>query len=98
MNDAYVTLCVHAGIAAADVICCAALGEHAAGQDHTAAVNLLKQATRDADLPRSLAALLGVKTLAGYASDLTSSETRRRSARAAERLLREARRLHGSMG
>jgi hypothetical protein len=98
LNDACVTLCVHAGIAAADVICCAALGEHAAGQDHTADVNLLKQATRDADLPRSLAALLGVKTLAGYASDLTSSETRRRSARAAERLLREARRLHGSMG
>jgi len=24
--DAYVTLCVHAGIAAADVICCASFG------------------------------------------------------------------------
>jgi len=29
--DAYVTLCVHAGIAASDVICCARLGEHAKG-------------------------------------------------------------------
>ena len=29
--DAYVTLCVHAGIAAADVICCRRLGEHKAG-------------------------------------------------------------------
>jgi len=29
--DAYVTLCVQAGIAAADVICCARLGEHAQG-------------------------------------------------------------------
>lgn len=29
--DAYVTNCVHAGIAAADVICCARLGEHAIG-------------------------------------------------------------------
>ena len=27
--DAFVTLCVHAGIAASDVICCGTLGEHA---------------------------------------------------------------------
>lgn len=26
LNDAYVTLCVHAGIATADVVCCARLG------------------------------------------------------------------------
>ncbi|WP_414939249.1 hypothetical protein [Amycolatopsis sp. cmx-11-51] len=31
--DAYVTLCVHAGIAS-DVICCARLGEHARGENH----------------------------------------------------------------
>lgn len=30
--DAHITLCVHAGIAAADVICCARLGIHASGQ------------------------------------------------------------------
>lgn len=30
--DAYVTLCVHAGIAAADVICCARLGRYARRQ------------------------------------------------------------------
>ncbi|MGH2625206.1 MAG: hypothetical protein ACRDHY_00975, partial [Anaerolineales bacterium] len=30
--DAYVTLCIHAGIAAADAICCAKLGEHAHGE------------------------------------------------------------------
>jgi hypothetical protein len=30
--DALVTLCVHAGIAAADVICCARLGQHAQGE------------------------------------------------------------------
>lgn len=29
--DAYITLCIHAGIAAADVICCARLGVHATG-------------------------------------------------------------------
>jgi hypothetical protein len=38
--DAYVTLCVHAGIAASDVICCASLGEHAQGEDHGEAVGL----------------------------------------------------------
>jgi hypothetical protein len=38
VGDAYVTLCVHAGVAAADVICCVALGEHASGEDHTEAV------------------------------------------------------------
>jgi NTP pyrophosphatase (non-canonical NTP hydrolase) len=27
--DAYITLCVHAGIAASDVICCARLGRYA---------------------------------------------------------------------
>ena len=27
LGDAYITLCVHAGIAAADVICCARLGK-----------------------------------------------------------------------
>jgi hypothetical protein len=31
MGDALVTLCVHAGVAAADAICCQALGEHAQG-------------------------------------------------------------------
>lgn len=43
--DAYVTLCVHAGIAA-DVICCARLGEHAHGDDHQEAIALLSKADR----------------------------------------------------
>jgi hypothetical protein len=30
--DAYVTLCVHAGIAGGDVICCARLGEYSRGE------------------------------------------------------------------
>jgi hypothetical protein len=36
--DAYVTLCVHAGIAAADVICCVSLGVHAVGESHSEAL------------------------------------------------------------
>jgi len=33
-RDAVVTLYVHAGIAAADVICCARLGKHSSGDNH----------------------------------------------------------------
>jgi len=33
--DAFATLCVHAGIAASDVICCARLGEHAQGENQS---------------------------------------------------------------
>lgn len=40
--DAFATLCVHAGIAASDVICCARLGEHAQGENHSETVALLK--------------------------------------------------------
>ena len=46
--DAYVTLCVHAGIAAADVICCKRLGKHSRGEDHTAAVALVGRASETA--------------------------------------------------
>nr|WP_291840575.1 hypothetical protein [Candidatus Microthrix sp.] len=60
LGDAYITLCVHAGIAAADVICCSRLGVHASGQDHAAAAALLDQA--DAGLGKELRRLLGLKT------------------------------------
>lgn len=48
VGDAYVTLLIHAGIAAADVICCEALGEHAQSESHTAAVELLRRVRPDA--------------------------------------------------
>ena len=37
---------VHAGIAASDAICCAVLGEHAVGDDHQTAANLLASVGR----------------------------------------------------
>jgi hypothetical protein len=40
VGEDYVTLCVHAGIAGADVICCIALGVHALGEDHNEALTL----------------------------------------------------------
>jgi hypothetical protein len=50
IGDAYVTLCVHAGIAAADALCCAGLGEHAQGESHTAATaEEFKRAGRSAE-------------------------------------------------
>ena len=58
--DAYVTMCVHAGIAAADVICCARLGQHARGEDHVSAIRLLDQAGPDE--AKHLRALLGLRS------------------------------------
>jgi hypothetical protein len=87
--DAYVTLCVHAGIAAADAICCARLGRHARGQDHHEAVALLRRV--DPDAARDLETVLRLKTKAGYSGLTTSVTDRRRAGRAAERLVLTAR-------
>ncbi|WP_222719633.1 hypothetical protein [Actinokineospora xionganensis] len=58
--DAYVTLCVHAGIAVADVICRIWLSEHAQGESHGDAVGLLSKANKDA--AKHLNTLLKLKT------------------------------------
>lgn len=86
--DALVTLYIHAGIAAADVICCARLGRHARGEGHNEAVRLLEQADREA--ARSLGILLRMKTKSGYSSVPTSSTDLTRARRAAEGLLASA--------
>jgi hypothetical protein len=92
VGDAYVTLLIHAGIAAADVICCDALGEHALGESHTEAVELVRRVRPDGkQLASALGSLLGAKTRAGYSHRPVSKETRTRSVRAAEKLVRAAR-------
>lgn len=83
--DATVTLYVHAGIAAADVLCCARLGEHAQGQDHGEAVALLAKV--DADASKHLRRLLGLKTKAGYSAVSTSITDARTAARSAAHLV-----------
>jgi len=88
LADAYVTLCVHAGIAAADAICCARLGVHATGQDHSAAAKLLGQV--DKSLAKDLQRLLGLKTKAGYSSARSSAADRRSAGRTAARLVEAA--------
>jgi hypothetical protein len=92
VGDAYVTLCIHAGIAAADVICSVALGEYAKGDDHNAAVGQLAKVRPDGrDLGDSLRVLLTMKTRAGYSHERVSANDRKRAGRAAERLLTAAR-------
>lgn len=88
---ALVTLWVHAGIAAADVICCARLGRHHSGEDHQAAVRLLRAADEGQDV--TLGRLLAVKAPAGYGHRLISAEDRLRARRAAQTLVRRAEEL-----
>lgn len=91
-SAALVTQWVHAGIAAADVICCVKLGRHHLGDNHTAAVQLLQAA--DGDSARSLNRLLAVKTQAGYGYQLVSSNRRKQARRAAEALVQRAEELN----
>ena len=88
VSDAYTTLAVHAGIAAADVICCTRLRQHARGDDHDEAVVLLAQVDRDR--AKDLATLLRMKTRSGYSHEPTSRTDRQRARRAASRLIQAA--------
>jgi hypothetical protein len=89
--DAYVTLLVHAGIAAADVICCARLGEYAQGANHNDAISLLR--TADADSARHLETLLKMKTRVGYGHTPASHDDLNKAQRAGDALLKRARAL-----
>jgi hypothetical protein len=86
-----VTLYVHAGIAAADVICCGRLGKHSQGDNHAEAIALL----RSASLPssRHIATLLKMKTKAGYSHQLASASDVTKAERAAAGLLDFAREI-----
>ncbi|RMI09250.1 hypothetical protein [Cellulomonas triticagri] len=86
--DAFVTLAVHAGIAASDVICCARLGVYHQGDRHEDAVALLR--TADAEAARALSALLRMKTLAGYSYSPVSGQKRLQAERAMETLVATA--------
>lgn len=94
VGDAFVTLCVHAGIAASDVICCAALGKHARGPNHNEAIDLLRQADKDA--AKHLETLLDMKTKSGYTAVAASTSDIKRATRAAEPLVEAARLAHAA--
>lgn len=92
--DAFATLCVHAGIAASDVICCVRLGEHAQGENHSETIALLK--TADPTAAKHLSALLALKTKSGYSHTAVTPEEFKRAGRAAEALVEAARRSNAS--
>ncbi len=88
--DAFVTLAVHAGIAAADVICCARLNVHHQGENHNDAVDLLDKADKTA--ARHLRTLLAMKTRAGYSWAAVSGQDCLKAERAMDALVAAARR------
>ncbi len=83
------TLYVDAGIAAADVICCKSLGEHAQGPDHGDAIALLGRVDRN--LSRDLAVLLWNKSLISYSARQIAEGEFKKIQRSATRLVEEAR-------
>jgi len=89
LNDAYITMCVHAGIAAADVITCKSMGVHHQGENHNKAVALVRKVDKGA--ADDLATLLKMKTSAGYGADASSRTRRKQAKRAMGRLMDTAR-------
>ena len=88
LADAYVTLCVHAGIAASDVICCSRFGEHSIGSDHRSAVALLAQIDEVSSI--HLKTLLDIKGHSGYSEHAVSPEVRISAGISATELVRQA--------
>lgn len=92
IGDAFVTLCVHAGIAASDVICCRALGHLVQGDDHNQAIAEIAKVKPDGrELGNDLRALLQMKNRAGYGAPPVSAAQRKRAWRRAEGLVEAAR-------
>jgi indole-3-glycerol phosphate synthase len=91
-GDAFVTLCIHAGIAASDAICCRGLGHFVQGDDHNQAIAQLSRASPGGgSLSNDLRALLQMKNRAEYGADSVSADQRKRAWRRAENLVEAAR-------
>ena len=88
LADAFVTLCVHAGIAASDVICCAKLNEHSIGGDHNSAIALLARVDKGHSI--HLKTLLDMKGHAGYSDTSVTTEYQLSAKVAAETLVNAA--------
>ena len=96
IDDAIVTLWVHAGIAASDVICCAGLGEFSQSDNHNEAITLLGSV--DKESAKNLKILLGLKTRAGYTHLAIGRDDTKRAGRAARALMEAARRANAHAG
>jgi hypothetical protein len=92
VGDAFVTLCIHAETAAADTLCCEALGHHAQGDDHNQAIAELSRVRPGGEeLSGDLRVLLQMKPRAEYGPVPVTGEQRKRAWRRAERLVEAAR-------
>jgi hypothetical protein len=92
VGDSVVSLCVLAGIAASDVLCCKALGHFVQGEDHQQAVGeLSKVRPAGKKLSGDLSVLLQMKSRAGYGALAVRTEDRKRAWRKAESLVEAAR-------
>ncbi|WP_228507617.1 hypothetical protein [Herbiconiux sp. VKM Ac-1786] len=89
LRDAVVTLAVHAGIAASDVICLRRLGYYWQSGNHHEAIEHLQRA--EPACARHLTTLLALKTRAGYGHDAISPSNVARSVRAMRHLADAAR-------
>jgi len=87
LHDVFISNCVYAGIAAADVMCCSKLGRHSVGPNHRDAVRLLR--TVDSVSATHLDTLLNLKSGAGY-SHVLSDEVARQKAETAATAMVEA--------
>ncbi|WP_394162708.1 hypothetical protein [Galactobacter valiniphilus] len=83
--DVFVTLAVHSGIAPADVICIARLGQYSMTANHDDAKRLLEKAEPGAK--KHLERLLALKTKAGYQHTPASRADAQTAARAYVALL-----------
>lgn len=90
-RNAAASLFVEAGIAAADVLCCRRLGEHAQGQDHNDAVSLLGRV--DTDLAKHLRTLLTNKSQISYSAQVLAASEFKKVQRAAVQLAQAARQV-----
>ena len=82
---------VLAAIAASDAVCCARLGTHSRGQDHSDATELLRTVSPNGqELARLLKAVMAVKDVAEYSSEFISTTRLTTTLRKAEQLLRAA--------
>jgi hypothetical protein len=91
-NNAAINNYVHAGIAAADAVCCFELKAHSLGDDHRQAIAQLRRVKPDGPkLGQYLGVLLDLKTKAGYGSKPLSDTAAKRAERAAVALVQAGR-------
>jgi len=74
LRESYVTLCVHAGMAAADVICCNKYQRHSVDGAHDSATDYLKQFDKTNAI--HLETLLLIKTNSAYTEHHSSHQHR----------------------